>query len=265
MLQHGGVHVGGDEARPNRVDGNAAGAELLGQRQRHRVDRALGHAVRGDVGNGDSRDRGGEVDDPPSVPQPRQRVMNEIEGSLYIHRKNVVERGFRRSADGAVQRHAGVVHEDVEAVAAGARRQLDVQYAVQRLDPARCAQIRFDRERGAAGGLNIANRPERPFPVPTVMSGDQGAVPRQTKRDRPPDAPARPRHQCDASFRFAHGSISLTGFAVHPCCTMNRYSRCCSPIRGRPGGVRSRAASDAPSNAPPWRRARDRKTFCLRD
>ena len=106
----GGGRPGGDG-----VDGDVAAAQLAGQDQGHRLDRALGGGVRAVAGQRQAGYGAGEVDDRAAVAQPARGLLVDDERPADVGAVHAVQ-GVQVDVRQRGEWHdAGRVHDDVDA------------------------------------------------------------------------------------------------------------------------------------------------------
>jgi len=114
------MHLGGDQARPDGVDADALGADLLGQRQVEAVDRALRRRV-GGASTQPAQPRGdrGHVDDDAALAavrgrHPPDRLARAEVDAEHVGPEQVGHVVPVHRVDPEVGQHPGIVDQAVE-------------------------------------------------------------------------------------------------------------------------------------------------------
>ena len=163
--------IGRGRARRDRIHGDAAAAQFLGQDRGQGFDRRLGRDIDAVSLEPGADDAGREIDDASAVAQPARRLAHGVEAALQIDRDLLVEGRVIGVGDLAELHDAGIVDQHVDAAE---RRFRCVEHAAHGTG---IADIGLRGQRAAAGGLDpVGDRLGR-LGIAGIVDDDGEAVP----------------------------------------------------------------------------------------
>ena len=186
-------HVGCDQRRRHRVDGDAFLDEPRRVAARQSFHAGLGGVVVHADGAGAARRTRGDVDDPAPLARPHhgQHGLRAQERRFQVDRDGAVEIVLGQIIDAAHDRDAGIVDENVDRAERGS------DLFDHRSHGRRLRDIGRDRDGAAAAGLDPGDDGVGIIRALAVIDRDRGARFRERQRNRRADAAGCARHQRD--------------------------------------------------------------------
>ena len=196
------------------VDGDAARAQFLRHVLGQHLHRAFHRRIRGVARQREARQPGRHVDDAAAIGDQRQQLLRQEEHALEVNVEEHVELRLGGLGDRRMGADAGVIDEEVEALALPCGRQQLLQLLRERAERADVAGVEPQRRGARAARLDLGDDGMGGRLVAVIREDDVDALLRQFQCGALAEAAAAARDDCQFACHDLFPLVEFDGSSV---------------------------------------------------